>query len=72
MSVTLHTDGSWSLVGWRIEGEWYWLKHYCPGSGWRGNGCVLRTHTDINDPCHVCGSVCPPGLMGMYNMMVYL
>ena len=49
----------------------YWLFHQCD-DGRTGEWWVERYFSIISEPCGFCGSVCPKGLQGLYNMLEYL
>ena len=46
----------------------YWISHQCEGKRYE----VQRYFSIISEPCGYCGSVCPEGLQGLYNMLEYL
>ncbi len=70
-NISLYKDGEWTLTK---DGNdrpdptlEYWLYHRCPEQAH-----VFRYRNDAHTPCEWCGSVCPPGLQGMYLMLAVL
>ena len=70
MIEVVFEDSGWKLT--QAEDELkvmkYWVFHQCEdGQYW-----VERYWSIISEPCECCGSVCPEGLQGLYNMLEYL